>query len=188
MRILTPLLMLIALSPAVDCLYGDETVKSPVVKPDEVDALMTRVKPNDSFPPQEVLQDARSAELLVAALERDPDGPWARYLVIWFTSNQLKARMLAHEKRKTNCARALVSLKKARVVVGAAERKPSGEQNRHALLELEESINIASIEAGVDFEDVKKSAESMLARNTDRNWWNFGNVVFQANTILGRVA
>ena len=45
----------------------------------------------------------------------------------------------------------------------------------------------AALDAG-DTRSAARHASALLKRNTDRGWWNYGNVVYEANQILGLAA
>ena len=49
------------------------------------------------------------------------------------------------------------------------------------------SIALAALESG-KLDIAKRSAEAMLKSNTDIKSWNYGNIIYEANAILGRVA
>lgn len=157
------------------------------IAPREVEELIAKVKPEDPFPPIETLKDVRGTAMLVAALKKEPRDPWLNFVSLSFAANQQTARSLKPDERLQTFADLLVLLKEARRIINE-DMEPKNELTQLGMQALEQNINEASLEAGVDFEKVIRSAEAMLNDNTDETAWDFGNVIFKAHTMLGRVA
>ena len=90
------------------------------------------------------------------------------------------------------CARfhdALGYMKPARDALAEAAKSAPGRKEIQIYLEgCEYSVALASLEAGLDLAGVKATAQALLANNTDSNSWNYGNVIYNAHSLLGRVA
>lgn len=141
------------------------------------------------YEPFKVPMNPEAEALLLAALKRDPTGPWVTYLSMRFAEATFKARMMGQVERAATYKAALGNLKPAlETLRNAAKVETTNKQLIEASKGVEELVMTASLEAGVDLDAVKASARTMLAGNTDLKSWNYGNLVYQANSILGRVA
>ena len=69
----------------------------------------------------------------------------------------------------------------------AVQKNPGDESLPHQAGEIKGALALASLETGEGAE-AKKLAQQRLAANTDPKDWNHGNVIHDANALLGRAA
>jgi hypothetical protein len=161
------------------------TNKSPVSSA-QLDAFMKQWAKYESFKAPMELKDE---PLLLAALKKDPSGPWAGYISLKFAQTKFEARGLDAAGRAALYGASLRYLIPARdTLTQAAEAKPHDKELRHNLNGIKEHVSLASLEAGLDLAEVKSGAEAALAANTDTQSWNYGNIIYSQHSLLGRVA
>jgi hypothetical protein len=152
----------------------------------ELDSFMKKWARYESF---KVPIDPTDEPLLLAALRKDPGGPWASYLAAKFAETIFEARGLGITERAAKYRAALGYLKPARkILLLAVKTEPANDKLAHLSNTIEQAVAKASLEAGVDLDEAKASAKAMLAGNTDVKSWNYGNIIYEANSILGRIA
>ncbi len=133
--------------------------------------------------------NAADMPLILAALDVDPAGPWYAYVGYHFSEDSHQARKLSPTERKEKFAETLKYVVPARdSLARALSRKPDDNEFKERLQGLRQDVAEASLEAEIGFEAVAAQAREMLTANSDTNSWNYGNVIFQANNLLGRVA
>lgn len=117
---------------------------------------------------------------LLGALDREPQGLWVSCLKMLSQpaadgSTLPPVQMLAAWKQ------ACVTLEQA------AQKTPQDELIRDALELARQSFVVACLEAGRNLDEAQVVARQMLA-HTRSNTWNYGNVVYDAHSALGRIA
>lgn len=163
--------------------YGET---QPPVSVAQLDAFMKKWA---TYEPFKVPRDSKDESLLLAALEKDPQGPWAAYVSMKFAQTKSEARELAETGRATRYKASLDYLKPARdILTNAVEADPDNEQLQHSLNQIQYHITLASLESGFDLVAIKSEAESALVNNTDKKSWNYGNIVYNQHALLGRIA
>ena len=163
--------------------YGKTNSPSSVT---QLDAFMKKWAVYESF---RIPVETEDEPLLLAALEKDPKGPWAAYISMKFAQTKYEARKLDKTGRAALYRASLNYLKPSSgILARAAEAAPRDQELRHSLNTIKKHISLASLETGLDLADVKSDAEAALAKNTDKASWNYGNVIYNQHTLLGRVA
>ena len=161
------------------------TNKSPVSSA-QLDAFMKQWAKYESF---KAPMDLKDEPLLQAALEQEPKGPWAGYISLKFAQTKFESRGLDAAGRAALYGASLRYLIPAHdTLTQAAEAKPHDKELRHNLNGIKEHVALASLEAGLDLAEVNSGAEAALAANTDRQSWNYGNIIYDHHSLLGRVA
>ena len=106
-----------------------------------------------------------------------------------FAQMQFKARGLDATGRAALYSASLSYLKPARdTLAQAAEANPQDTNLQHYLNKIITNISLALLEAGLDLAEVKSCAEAALANNKDTQSWNYGNIIYDQHSLLGRVA
>ncbi len=137
----------------------------------------------------QVPMDPKEEPLLQAALKKSPKGPWAAYLSMKFAQTTLKARNLSNVDRAALYSASLRYLKPARDILAlSVKADPDDKKLQHSLNQMGQHVALASLEAGLDFVAVKSFAEATLAKNKDAKSWNYGNMILNGHTLLGRIA
>jgi hypothetical protein len=116
---------------------------------------------------------------LLGALEREPQGVWVSGLTM--LSQSAGGSTLPSAQLLGAWKQACASLEKA------AQAAPKDETVREALELARQGFVAACLEAGRNVDDAQVAARQMLA-STRTNSWNYGNVVYQAHSALGRIA
>jgi hypothetical protein len=149
----------------------------------ELNAFMLNGK---TYTPSLAPNDDTDIPLLLAALVKDPAGPWAGYIARKAGATHAAAA-LADAAARTNLFRQTLSyLTQGREILGDALAHDAKLQYSHdQLLGL---MAKAAFESGSPLGEVKGAVQEMLANNTDLKSWNYGNVEYTANELLGRVA
>ena len=133
--------------------------------------------------------DSKDEPLLQAALMKDPKGPWAAYLSMKFAQTRFKTHKSNNIDQASLYRESLNYLSPARdTLIQFIKDSPYDKELQNNLNQIEKDFAFASLEAGLNFSTIKSIAETMLIKNTDSNAWNYGNIIFDAHTLLGRLA
>lgn len=129
--------------------------------------------------------------LLLAALVKDPTGPWHAYLLTQFAEGRLQLRILAQPARQTTAAKFVTALKRDEQILAAAI--PQGGTNAASLTSaqvmLQNYLSAFLLEAGPAYlPDASALGQRMLAQLPATNAYDYGTLIYQANQLLGRVA
>lgn len=149
----------------------------------QLDAFMQKWKAYKSFEGPRADADL---PLLLAALKKDPKGPWAGYIAMKATLAQSEAGRATAEARTNLFRQTLSYLAPARAIL--ADALVGDEELQYHHDHLLSIMAKAALESGSNLGEVKSAAQEMLADNTNVKSWNYGNVIYDANTLLGRVA
>jgi len=128
--------------------------------------------------------------LILAALSKDPAGPWADYLNLVAMDTRAHLRDLRGEARKRSAADLLSILRQAQQILttpsaSSANQSPSSPRGEN----LRNITTFFQLEAGSGgLTEIAADAKRRLELNQDPHDWNYGNVVYEANDVLGRVA
>src|SRR5262249_27866954 len=154
--------------------------------PEELNAFMEKWRNYEAL---KVPMDPKDEPLILASLKKEPQGPWSHYLAMKFANAQFEARGLKGSERTAAYKATLRYLKPGlETLTVAAKAKPDDEMIRGGAANLEALVAAASLEAGLDLAPIKASTLARLAGNKDPKSWDYGNVIFDANTLLGRIA
>jgi hypothetical protein len=152
----------------------------------QLDAFMKQWATYEAFKAPMELKDE---PLLLAALKKDPSGPWAAYISLKFAQTEFEARDLDANGRIACYHASLSYLKPAHgILAQATKANPQNKELQQKLSGIEEHLAQVSLETGLDLAEVKSDAEAALAANTNTQSWNYGNKIFKQHTKLGRVA
>jgi hypothetical protein len=135
-----------------------------------------------AYEPFKVPTDPKEEPLILAAMEKDPKGPWAQYIAMKYAQTRYEARELDDDARAKLYGESLRYLKPAhKIMVKAAAADPDEEILKFWPDQLQLFISQASLEAGLeDAEPVSEAADTQS--------WDYGNKVFHNNILLGRKA
>jgi len=130
---------------------------------------------------------------LLAALARDPHGPWARYTDILAADARFQIRQVKWAERKGWATALLSTLQRAEQLRQQFQSAGIDITNWPTTFVFEQGLYprttaFLSLEAGQNLAALKAAAQRQLASATDTNNWDYGNVVFESNEVLGRVA
>jgi hypothetical protein len=127
--------------------------------------------------------------LLLAAIEREPAGPWVYHLQgFCFGVEHAGAFRLPPAKRSEVYVRAIEYLTAARKTVSTAlQANPRSRELKDNLGTLDVGLALAYVESGTRTKEARALAESLLASNTVTNW-NYGNIIYVMHSLLGRIA
>jgi len=163
---------------------------APAVDPAKLAAFIQKWQ---SPPPYEYPQALADQPLLLAALAKDPRGPWSGYLDMVASDARFQIRQVKWTERKAWAAALLSTLQQAEQIQEQLRTAGAMTTNRPIAFVFErgrypETKAFLSLEAGQNLAVLKADAQRELASNKDTNDWNYGNVVFHANEVLGRIA
>ncbi|MFZ4526803.1 MAG: hypothetical protein ACOYOE_15075 [Chlorobium sp.] len=133
--------------------------------------------------------DPKRVALLLAAIEREPADRWATFLQAYaFGSEHARAWTLPPADRAEVYTRAIEYLTAARETVSRAlQAKPGNRELKGNLGTLDAGLALAYVESGTRAKEARAIAETLLASNTVTNW-NYGNVIYEMHSLLGRIA
>lgn len=149
----------------------------------QLEAFMQKWK---TYRPTEGPRADADIPFLLAALKKDQNGPWAGYIATKTLLTHGEARRATPETRTNLFRQTLSYLVPARAILGdALTANPELQYHHDQVLSL---MTQAALESGSALGEVKGAAQEMLANNRDLKSWNYGNVIYSANELLGRVA
>jgi len=163
---------------------------SPAVDPAKLAAFMAQWK---APPPYEYPAARADWPLLLAALAKDPGGPWASCLDTLAGDARFQIRQVDWAGRKSWAAALLATLQRAEQIRKQLRTAGIGVTNHPTPFVFEQEFYpktkaFLALEAGQDLAALKATAQRLLASAKDTNDWNYGNIVFEANESLGRIA
>jgi hypothetical protein len=159
---------------------------TPTVKPETLAAFMEKWK---TAQPMEFPTSESSRPLILAALAKDPAGPWAGYLIMQAAETSFQIRKAQGSQRKAQAASFLPALVQANALLtNALATNPTNEILRGMKEGIQAKLAEFSLEAGEDLGRVRVLAQRRLDEAKNNNDWNYGNIVYEANELLGRVA
>jgi serine/threonine protein kinase len=134
-------------------------------------------------------EDRDKAEALIRAGQKQRPGAhlWAIDVQTLFAADQFTAKSLLGEKRVAHFKHALEYLQESYEITVESLKKAPSEQLQEVLPDLQLDLALAALEAG-ETELAKKHAAETLQKNTDETSDHYGNVIHNANQILGRCA
>ena len=195
---LKPILQAVTLAPCLAVMLALAAVAAqtpPVtpagntaVSPAEVTAFMQSFQqdPGASF---KISINPKRVPLLLAAIEREPAGRWVSFLQgFCFGSEHATAQRLPSAERSQVYAQAIQYLTVAKATVAkASQADPRSRELKDNLGTLEAGLALAYVESGTRSKEARAIAEALLAANTVTNW-NYGNLIYDMNSLLGRLA
>ncbi len=125
----------------------------------------------------------------LAGLELCPTNhSWGGEMAMIFADDRFKAKGLRSQVRTKHFVRCRDYLSQAVGLLEKAKKKYPADATLSAQAdELRGNLALAQLETG-DTPAVKLSAQKQLSANTDAKSWNYGNVIHEANSLLGRAA
>ena len=159
---------------------------APAAKPEVLAAFMEKWK---TYQPMVFPTNVSDRPLILAALAKDPAGPWAGYLIFQAADINFQLRQTPAPERKSKLAAILPALDQANVLLAKAlAADPSNLRLRESKEAILHDLVVFSLEAGEPLTRVRALAQTQLSEAKDTNHWNYGNIIYQANEVLGRVA
>ncbi len=133
---------------------------------------------------------ATDRPLTLAALARDPNGPWADYVTMQAAEAGFQLRQLKGPARQKSAAETTSYLKQAGAIIAESIRAGNTNASLRAACEsLQKNIAELQLADGAsDLSEVRSSARRTLRAASDTNSWDHGNKVMSANMLLGRTA
>jgi tetratricopeptide (TPR) repeat protein len=156
----------------------------------ELDALEKHLQEDPNYKWKIAIGERqRTIDLILAAQKRKPASAnlWNSLLELRFAQDQFDARSLPENERRERYRDALGYLQEfSQSVESEVKANPDNSVLKVEADLLKGSIALAALESG-ELDLAKNLAEEMLINNPDTSW-NYGDVIYNANTILGRVA
>jgi hypothetical protein len=157
----------------------------------ELDALEQNLKTDSGYKWKLLEGDLkRTAALAIAAQKRKPAETemWAGLLGSVFSEDQHQSQNLAPKERQERYASALKYLEEfSPLLQSEIRRRPDDPFLKFEQDVLNDNLSVAALEAG-HLDLATALAQAILEGNTNRTEWSYGNKIFNANTVLGRVA
>lgn len=154
-----------------------------------LDRFEARLKADPQYVMRLLADDRDRAEALLRAAQkqRPTAQPWAMHMRMLFASDSFVGKSLQGERKAAHFKHALEYLRETyQITVQRLEESP--DETLHAALPgLRLSLGRAAVEAG-ELELAEQHAAETLRNNTDTEKWDYGNIIHNANQILGRCA
>ncbi|MEI8290132.1 MAG: hypothetical protein WCH99_11725 [Verrucomicrobiota bacterium] len=185
-KILLALAMVCGLFGSTAAQAADQTAVA--VDPAKLATFMEKWKTYESFKFPTAAEDQ---PLLLAALAKEPAGPWYAYLSMQFAGTAQQLRTLPEKERPAAAAKAADTLKQAGQILNDALQKDaagSAELKTERAM-LRQMLAPILIEAGpAYFPEARAMGEDMLAHLPATNAWDYGNIIYGGNQLLGQIA
>lgn len=123
--------------------------------------------------------------LAMEAMEKKPSPRVALLLTGRFSREASRVRFSGGEERQKFNATGYERLRRASEYLEKADK--SDLSYPHAVEELTSAVADAALESG-KLDEAKAAAEKLLKNNTATKDWNYGNLVHEGHSVLGRVA
>lgn len=135
------------------------------------------------------IERGRALALIRIGLETRPSGaPWASLAVMLCSVDGERRRQLEGDQRVTAYRESRKCLQPFHsAALSRSQQTPADSEVRVDVESLQEALAEAAVEAG-ETGLAKSLAAPLLEQNTDRGSWSYGNIVHNANQVLGRVA
>ena len=161
----------------------------PIVDSLDLDDFETNLKADPQFLLLLQAQDRDHAEALIRAgqKQRPASRLWAADVQELFAGDQFAGKRLQGAERTAHFKHALVYLQESHDAAVEALKKAPDKPLREVLQGLQVNLALAALEAG-ETGLARKHAEDSLLNNQDRKSSQFGNIIHDANQILGRCA
>ncbi len=161
----------------------------PSVSTKDLDDYETKLKTDPQYLMDLLAKDRDKAEALIRAGQKQRPGAhlWSMDVQMLFAVDQFTGKSLQGKTRVIHFKYSLEYLQEAYYVAVEALKKTPDEQLQDVLPGLQIDLAQAALEAG-ETELAKKHAAETLQKNTDTKNWNYGNIIHDANQILGRCA
>lgn len=161
----------------------------PSVSTEDLDDYETRLKDPQYLMMELLAEDRDKAEALIRAGQKQRPGAhlWAMDVQTLFAADQFTGKSLQGEKRVAHFKHALEYLQESYNLTVEALKKTPNEQLQRVLHDLQIDLAQAALEAN-EIELAKQHATESLQKNTDDTNDQYGNVIHNANQILGRCA
>jgi serine/threonine-protein kinase len=161
----------------------------PSVSTKDLDDYETRLK-DPQYLMMELLAEGRDkAEALIRAGQKQRPGAhlWALDIQTLFAGDQFTGKSLQGKQRVAHFKHALEYLQETYDLTVEALKKAPNEMLQQVLPDLQIDLAHAALEAN-ETELAKQHATETLQKNTDETSDHYGNVIHNANQILGRCA
>jgi len=161
----------------------------PSVGAKDLDDFEAKFKADPQYLMRLLAEDRDKGEALIRAgqKQRLRARLWAMDVQMLFAVDVGAGKSLQGKEKVAHFKHALEYLQESYDVAVQALGKSHDEKLQAALPGLQIDLALAALEAGqVDL--AKKHAAQTLRKNTDRKNWNYGNIIHNANQILGRSA
>jgi serine/threonine protein kinase len=134
-------------------------------------------------------EDRDKAEALIRAGQKQRPAAhlWAADVQMLFAVDVSTGKRLQGEKRVAHFKHSLEYLQESYDITVEVLKKAPNEQLQEVLPGLQIDLALAALEAG-ETELAKQHAAETLHKNRDDTNWNYGNLIHNANQILGRCA
>lgn len=161
----------------------------PSVSTKDLDDCETKLKADPQYLMELLAKDRDKAEALIRAGQKQRPAArlWSMDVQTLFAVDLSTGKRLQGKERAAHFKYSLEYLQESHDVAVEALKKAPDEPLQEVLLCLQIDLALAALEAG-ETELAKKLAAETLRKNTDGKNWNYGNIIHNANQILGRGA
>lgn len=189
MRSLVVCAMVAGALPAAVAMADPPQRSLPSVSTKDLDDYETKLKADPQYLMRLLAQDRDKAEALIRAGQKQRPAArlWAMDVQTLFAGDVFTGKSLQGKERVAHFKYALEYLQESYDVAVEALKKAPDERLQEVLPGLQIDLALAALEAG-ETELAKKHAAETLRKNTDGKNWNYGNIIHNANQILGRGA
>lgn len=155
----------------------------------DLDAFEAKLEADPQYLMRLLAEDRDTAEALIRAgqKQRPTARLWAVDVQGLFAGDVFTGKSLQGKEKVAHFKHALAYLRESCDIAVQTLNKSHDEELQAALPGLRLDLALAAVEAG-EVETAKKHAADTLHNNTDRTDWNYGNIIHNANQILGRCA
>lgn len=161
----------------------------PSVSTKDLDDYETRLKANPQYLMELLAQDRDKAEALIRTgqKQRPSASLWSTDVQLLFAVDRSTGKSLQGKERAAHFQHPLEYLQESYDVAVEALKKAPDKLLQEVLPGLQVDLALAALEAG-ETGLAKRHAAETLHKNTDDKSSNYGNIIHNANQILGRAA
>lgn len=163
--------------------------KIPSVGAKALDDLEAKLKADPQYLMRLLAEDRDQAEAFIRAgqKQRPTTHPWAADVQGLFAGDVFTGKSLQGKDKVAHFKHALAYLQESYDIAVQTLEDAHDEELHAALPGLRLDLTLAALEAS-QFDTAKKHAAETLRDNADQTNWNYGNIIHDANQILGRCA
>lgn len=176
-------------SEDIDKIRAELRDKAVNIPDSKLDELEEKLKSNPQFS-MTLSWDQRKdiIPIILAGIQRRPEQQeWLFTLIMFSPSDIRTTNQLSPQIKKELCQYTLAYFQEAYSALENSTIEMDQSISTMLLALLQGPMALNALEIG-ELELAKKVADQMLLNNKDLNSWNYGNVIHEANTILGHVA
>lgn len=162
---------------------------APAVTAAELDDLEAGLEADPQYLMRLLVKDRAKGEALLRAVQRRRPAArlWAVEVQMLFASDVFTAKGLQGDEKVAHFGHAFEYLQESYEIAVQTHGDSQDMELQAALRRLRLDLALAALEAGA-IDTARQHATEALRGNTNRKYWDYGNVVHNGNQILGRCA